>query len=218
MIFYAERNKMAAGLIGKKIGMTQIFTEEGKVVPVTVIEAGPCIVIQKKLSEKDGYSALQLGYDKKEKNIIKPESGHFKASGKGVFRKLKEFRVSQDEIEKYNLGDEVKADLFNVGEKVKVTGFTKGRGFTGVIKRWSFSGGRETHGSKFHRKTGAIGQNVHPGKVWKGKKMPGRYGNERVTVKGLEIVKVNTNDNIILVKGAIPGATGGMVYIRKGDK
>jgi len=209
---------MAAGLIGRKIGMTQIFTEEGKVIPATVIEAGPCIVIQKKSQEKDGYSALQLGFDKKEKNIIKPEAGHFKHANKGVFKKLKEFRVTEDVANKYNLGDEVKVDIFNVGERVKITGFSKGRGYTGVVKRWNFSGGRDTHGSKFHRKTGSIGQNVHPGKVWKGKKMAGRYGNEQVTVKGLEVVKVAANDNLLVIRGAIPGASGGVVYIKKGDK
>lgn len=206
---------MTAGLIGKKVGMTQIFNEEGKAVPVTVVEAGPCFVIQKKNADKDGYTALQLGYEKKEKRIKKAEAGHCKVSGKGVFKKLKEFRVNEEDLSKFNLGDEVKADLFSVGEKVKVTGFTKGRGFTGVVRRWNFSGGRETHGSKFHRKTGAIGQNVHPGKVWRGKHMPGRYGNEQVTVKNLEIIKVNKEKNLILIKGAIPGATGGLVYIKK---
>ena len=206
---------MAAGIIGKKIGMTQVFIEDGKVVPVTVVEAGPCVVIQKKNKEKDGYTALQIGFDKKEKKITKPEAGHTKKAGKGVFRKLKEFRVSAEELEKFNLGDEVKVDLFTVGEKVKVTGFSKGKGFTGVMKRWNFSGGRSTHGSKFHRKTGSIGQCVFPGKVWKGKKMPGRQGNEQVTVKNLEIIKVLPAENTILIKGAVPGANGNLVYVKK---
>jgi large subunit ribosomal protein L3 len=206
---------MAAGLIGRKIGMTQIFREDGKVLPVTVIEAGPCYVIQKKETEKDGYTAIQLGFEKKEKNVKKPEAGHFKNAGQGVFKKLKEFRVATEEAGTYELGSELTVTMFKPGEKIKVTGFTKGRGFTGVVKRWSFSGGRATHGSKFHRKGGSIGQNVSPGKVWKGKKMPGRYGNEQVTVKNLEIVKVVPADNTIVVKGAIPGSTGGIVYIKK---
>lgn len=206
---------MAAGLIGRKIGMTQIFKEDGKVLPVTVIEAGPCYVIQKKETEKDGYTAIQLGFEKKEKNVKKPEAGHFKNAGQGVFKKLKEFRVAAEEAGSYELGSELTVTMFKPGEKIKVTGFTKGRGFAGVVKRWSFSGGRATHGSKFHRKGGSIGQNVSPGKVWKGKKMPGRYGNEQVTVKNLEIVKVVPADNTIVVKGAIPGSTGGIVYIKK---
>lgn len=195
--------------------MTQIFTEEGRVLPVTVIEAGPCVIVQKKVAEKDGYTALQLGFEKKEKNVKKTEAGHFKSAGKGVYKKVKEFRLTEEEIAGFNLGDEIKVDMFNVGEKVKVTGFSKGRGFAGVVKRWNFGGGRATHGSKFHRRTGSIGQCVFPGKVWKGKKMPGRFGNERVTVKGLEVVKVLAEDNIIIVKGAIPGASGGTVYIKK---
>ena len=206
---------MAAGLIGRKVGMTQVFKEDGKVVPVTVIEAGPCYVIQKKDAEKDGYTAVQLGFDKKEKNIKKPEAGHFKNSGKGVFRKLKEFRVTQNELNEFELGSELNVGMFKTGEFVKVTGFTKGRGFTGVMKRWNFHGGGHAHGSKFHRKGGSIGQNVHPGKIWKGKKMAGRYGNEQVTIKNLEIVKVVPSDNTIVVKGAIPGSTGGIVYIKK---
>ncbi len=206
---------MVAGLIGKKIGMTQIFNEEGKVVPVTVIEAGPCYIVQKKESEKDGYNAVQVGFEKKERKIKRPETGHFKAAGRGVFKRLKEFRVSEEELKEYNLGDEISVSIFTPGEKVKVTGRTKGRGFAGVVKRWNFGGGRKTHGSKFHRRTGSIGQCVNPGKVWKNKKMPGHYGNEQVTVKGLEVVKVSPEQNVIMVKGAVPGATGGLVYIKK---
>jgi large subunit ribosomal protein L3 len=206
---------MAAGLIGRKLGMTQIFREDCKILPVTVIEAGPCYVIQKKETEKDGYTAIQVGFEKKEKNVKKPEAGHFKNAAKGVFRKLKEFRVAANEIGSYELGSELTVTMFKPGEKIKVTGFSKGRGFAGVVKRWSFGGGRTTHGSKFHRKGGSIGQNVCPGKVWKGKKMPGRYGNEQITVKNLEIVRVVPADNTIVVKGAIPGSTGGIVYIKK---
>jgi len=206
---------MAAGLIGRKVGMTQIFKEDGKVVPVTVIEAGPCYVIQKKEAQKDGYTAIQVGFGKKAKNVKRPEAGHFKTAGQGVFKKLKEFRVAASEIGSYDLGSELTVTMFEAGQKIKVTGFTKGRGFTGVVKRWSFSGGRTTHGSKFHRKGGSVGQNVMPGKIWKGKKMAGRYGNEQVTVKNLEIVKVVPADNTIVVKGAVPGATGGIVYIKK---
>jgi large subunit ribosomal protein L3 len=206
---------MVAGLIGKKIGMSQMFTETGKVVPVTIIEAGPCVVVQKKTVEKDGYSAIQLGYDKKNKNIKKPEAGHFKAAGKGVYKKLKEFRIQEEEINNYEIGAEINVELFDVGEKIKITGFSKGRGFAGVVKRWNFGGGRATHGSKFHRRTGSIGQCVSPGKIWKGKKMPGHYGNERITIKNLEIIKVSPEDNTIVVKGAVPGAAGGTVYIKK---
>jgi len=206
---------MAAGLIGKKVGMTQLFREDGKLLPVTVIKAGPCYVIQKKESSKDGYNAIQVGFERKEKNVKKPEAGHFKNADIGVFKKLKEFKIEENEIGNYELGSEINVSIFQTGEKVKVTGFTKGRGFAGVVKRWSFGGGRKTHGSKFHRKTGSIGQNVNPGKIWKGKKMPGRYGNERVTVKNLEIVKIIPADNAIVVKGAVPGATGGIVYIKK---
>lgn len=206
---------MTAGLIGKKVGMTQLFSEDGVSIPVTVIEAGPCFIIQKKSADKDGYSAIQLGFEKREKNVRKPEAGHFKAAGKGIFRRLKEFRVDDADLGGFNLGDELKADLFKVGEKVKITGFSKGRGFTGVVKRWGFSGGCDAHGSKFHRKGGAIGQNVHPGKVWRGKRMAGRYGNEQVTVKNLEVVKIYPEKNLLLVKGAIPGAAGGVVYIKR---
>ncbi len=206
---------MAAGLIGKKVGMTQFFKEDGKLLPVTVIQAGPCYVIQKKEIEKDGYNAIQVGFERKEKKTKKSETGHFKAAGAGVFKKLKEFRLNESEIANYELGSEINVSIFQAGEKVKVTGFTKGRGFSGVVKRWSFGGGRKTHGSKFHRRTGSIGQCVSPGKIFKGKKMPGRYGNERVTLKNLEIVKVIPSDNAIVVKGAVPGATGGIVYIKK---
>lgn len=206
---------MSAGLIGKKVGMTQIFNEDGVSIPVTVIEAGPCFIIQKKSAEKDGYCAVQIGFEQKRKNVRKPEAGHFKSAGKGIFRRLKEFRVNEKDLQGLNLGDELKADLFKVGEKVKVTGFTKGRGFTGVVKRWNFSGGSDSHGSKFHRKGGAVGQNVHPGKIWKGKRMAGRYGNEQVTIKNLEVVKIYPEKNLLLLKGAIPGAAGGVVYIKK---
>ncbi|HNT26870.1 MAG TPA: 50S ribosomal protein L3 [bacterium] len=206
---------MSAGLIGKKVGMTQIFNEDGVSIPVTVIEAGPCFIIQKKSTEKDGYCAVQVGFEQKSKNVRKPEAGHFKSAGKGIFRRLKEFRVNEKDLQGLNLGDELKADLFKVGEKVKVTGFTKGRGFTGVVKRWNFSGGSDAHGSKFHRKGGAVGQNVHPGKIWKGKRMAGRLGNEQVTIKNLEVVKIYPEKNLLLLKGAIPGATGGVVYIKK---
>ncbi|HOW51944.1 MAG TPA: 50S ribosomal protein L3 [bacterium] len=206
---------MTAGLIGKKVGMTQIFSEDGVSIPVTVIEAGPCFIIQKKSTDKDGYSAIQLGFEKKEKNVRKPEAGHFKAASKGIFKRLKEFRVNDTDLGALNLGDELKADIFKVGEKVKITGFSKGRGFTGVVKRWGFNGGCDAHGSKFHRKGGSVGQNVHPGKIWKGKRMAGRYGNEQVTVKNLEVVKIYPEKNLILVKGAIPGAAGGVVYIKR---
>ncbi|MFO7736799.1 MAG: 50S ribosomal protein L3 [bacterium] len=206
---------MAPGIIGKKIKMTQIYNDN-ELIPVTVLEVGPCYVIQKKDTEKNGYSALQFGFEKKKtQRTNQPEKGHHKKAGKGVFRKLKEFRVSEKTLDDFNLGDEVKADIFEEGETVKVTGFSKGKGFSGVVKRWGFGGGRETHGSHFHRAPGSIGQCVKPGKIWKKKKMPGRHGNQKITVKNLKIVKVDAQNNIMMVKGAVPGSTGGFIYVKK---
>ena len=205
---------MKKGIIGKKLGMTQIFDETGLVIPVTVIEAGPCPVVQKKTVENDGYSAVQLAFgEKREKLVNKPMKGHFAKAGVTPARHLKEFRL--DDAESMNTGDVVAVDTFAAGEKVDITGTTKGRGFTGVIKRWNNHRLRMTHGTgPVHRQVGSMGACSSPSRVYKNKKMAGQYGNERVTVLNLEVVKVDTEKNLIAVKGAVPGAKGGIVFIR----
>ena len=209
---------MVKGIIGKKIGMTQIFDENGNVIPVTVIEAGPCVVAQKKTVETDGYNAVQLGFvDTPEKRVSKAEAGHFKKNGLTVKRHLKEFRL--DDISGYNVGDTVAADIFAAGEKVDVTGVTKGRGFTGAVKRWGYHILRMTHGTgPVHREVGSMGANSTPSRVFKNKHMPGQYGCERVTIQNLEIVKVDADRNILLVKGCVPGPKGSLVTIREAKK
>ena len=204
-----------SGLLGKKIGMTRIFDDKGNAVPVTVVQAGPCFVTQVKTVENDGYNAVQLGYDqKKEKNTTKPILGHLKKANVPALRVLKEFKMAADVEVK--LGDVVKADIFQAGEMVKVSGWSKGRGFTGVIKRHNFGGGRKTHGqSDRYRAPGSIGQSSYPSKVFKGTRMAGRTGNRYMTVKGLRIVKVDAENNLIFVKGAIPGARNSYVEIYK---
>ncbi len=204
---------MVKGIIGKKIGMTQIFDENGNVIPVTVIEAGPCVVAQKKTVETDGYDAVQLGFmDTAEKRVSKPEAGHFKKNGLTVKRHLKEFRL--DDISGYNVGDTVAADIFAAGEKVDITGVTKGHGYTGVIKRWNQHVLRMTHGTgPIHRQPGSMGV-IDPARIFKNKKMAGQYGNEQVTILNLDVVKVDAEKNLIAVKGAVPGAKGGIVFIR----
>ena len=209
---------MIKGILGKKLGMTQIFTEEGDVVPVTVIQAGPCRVVQVKTKENDGYEAVQLGFDeiKKQKNVTKPLLGHFKKASLPPFRFLREIRV--DGIEDVpKVGEEVRADIFSKGEKVSVTGISKGKGFQGVMKRHGFHGGPGSHGSMFNRAPGSIGQSSFPSRVWKNKGMPGHMGSERVTVKNLEVVDVRKEQNLLIVKGAVPGATGGYLIIRKSE-
>ena len=203
---------MQKAIIGKKIGMTQIFDAEGKVVPVTVIEAGPCSVIQKKTAETDGYEAVQLGFGEvKEKHVNKAIKGHFAKSGVSVKKVLKEFRL--DEIT-LNVGDEVKADIFAEGECVDVTGISKGKGFAGTVKRWGTHRGPMTHGSGYHRGPGSMGACSSPSRVFKGKKLAGHLGCEKVTVQNLDVVKVDIERNLILVKGAIPGPKGGIVTIK----
>ncbi len=208
---------MVDGILGKKLGMTQIFTESGARIPVTVIEAGPCTVVQKKLAEIDGYSAVQLGFgDQKAQRINKPLTGHFSKARQGVFRYLREM---SGDVTEYEVGAQIKCDdLFSAGDVVDVVGTSKGKGFQGVIKRWNFSGGRSSHGSKFHRSAGAIGCSAWPAKVFKGKKMAGQMGNEQVTVQNLEIVDVRADQNVVLIKGAIPGPKNGLVAIRKAVK
>jgi len=205
---------MCKGLMGKKLGMSGLFLPDGRYVPVTVIEAGPCVVTQIKTEETDGYNALQLGFgDKKETRVNKPLKGHFNKSTSGAFSYVKEFEVADPN--EYSLGQQITLELFQVGEHVDVIGATKGRGFSGVMKRHGFHGGRKTHGSHSHRIPGSIGCSAWPAKVIKGKKMPGRYGNERKTVRNLEVVDIRPEDNIILIKGAVPGAKSGLVTINK---
>lgn len=209
---------MKKGIIGKKLGMTQIFTETGAVVPVTVIEAGPCVVAQKKTTENDGYEAVQLGFeDASPKNLNKPEKGHFEKAGVPAKKHLKEFRF--EDAAKYNVGDVIAADTFAQGDKVDVTGITKGHGYTGAVKRWGNHILRMTHGTgPIHRQVGSMGANSTPSRVFKNKKMAGQYGNEKLTVLNLEVVKVDTEKNLIAVKGAVPGARGGIVVLRDSVK
>jgi len=205
---------MFNGMMGKKLGMTGLFTPEGDYVPVTVIEAGPCVVTQIKTVANDGYDALQLGFEeKKEARTNKPMRGHFGRSGGKCFRHIREFAVENPE--EYNLGQEVTLNLFSVGEHVDVVGSTKGRGFAGVIKRHGFHGGRKSHGSKSHRIPGSIGCSAYPARVIKGKKMPGQYGAARKTIRNLEIVDIRPDENLLMVKGAIPGPKSGLVTIQK---
>lgn len=204
------------GILGKKLGMTQIFTEEGIVVPVTVVEAGPNVVTQVKTVEKDGYNAIQVGFeDAKEKSLNKPQKGHLAAAN--VLKKhLKEFRI--DAVEEFTVGQEIKADLFAAGEKIDVTGISKGKGFQGPIKRHGQSRGPESHGSRYHRRPGSMGACSFPGRVFKNKKLAGHMGSVKVTVQNLEVVRVDADKNLILVKGAIPGPKGSMVTIKEAVK
>ena len=209
---------MKKGIIGKKLGMTQIFLEDGSVVPVTVIEAGPCTVAQKKTVENDGYDAVQLAFgDVKEKHMTKAEIGHFKKAGVEVKKHLKEFRL--ENASEMNVGDVVSADTFTAGEKVDITGITKGHGYSGAVKRWGNHILRMTHGTgPIHRQVGSMGANSSPSRVFKNKKMAGQYGNEQVTVLNLEVVKIDAEKGLIAVKGAVPGAKGGIVFIRDSVK
>lgn len=207
---------MPKGILGRKVGMTQVFTDEGLALPVTVIEAGPCIVTQKKTSEKDGYSAIQLGFgEKRERLFTKPIKGHFAKAGVRPLRFLREFRV--DDIDAYQVGQEIKADLFAPGEKVDVVGTSKGRGFAGGIKRHGFHRGPMAHGSKYHRRPGSLGAKG-PARVFKGRKLPGHYGVERITVQNLEVVRVDPERNLLAIKGAVPGPRGGLVIIKNASK
>ncbi|MBP5432372.1 50S ribosomal protein L3 [Ruminococcus sp.] len=204
---------MQKGIIGKKIGMTQIFDEAGKVVPVTVVEAGPCVVVQKKTVENDGYAALQLGYgDVKVQRVNKPMKGHFDKADVACKKELKEFRL--DDCDALNVGDIIKADTFAVGDSIDVVGTSKGKGFAGAIKRHNQHRLKETHGTgPVHRQAGSMGACSSPSRIYKGKGMAGHMGAEQVTVQNLEIVKIDTENNLIAIKGAIPGPKGGIVYI-----
>ena len=217
---------MKKGIIGKKIGMTQIFDEVGNVIPVTVIEAGPCVVAQKKTAEKDGYDAVQLGFmDVKEKHLTKPVKGHFEKAGVAPKKHLKEFRL--DDCSALNTGDIISVETFAAGDKVDVTGITKGHGYTGItkghgytgaIKRWNLHKLRMTHGvGPVHRQSGSMGV-IDPARIFKNKKMAGQWGNEQVTVQNLKVVKIDSEKNLIAIKGAIPGAKNGIVFIRDSVK
>jgi len=205
---------MDKAIIGKKVGMTQIFDDKGKVIPVTVIEAGPCVVVQKKTEDKDGYTAVQLGYqDVKERKLSKPEAGHLKKAGVPMKKHLKEFKLSN--AAGLNVGDELKADVFAEGDKVDITGVSKGKGYSGVIKRWGARRTPTTHGGgPIHRHPGSMGANSDPSRVFKGKIGAGQLGNEQVTVQNLDVVKVDPELNLIAVKGAVPGPKGGIVYLK----
>ena len=206
--------QMQKAIIGKKVGMTQIFDESGKVIPVTVVEAGPCVVTQKKTVETDGYTAVQLGFgDIKEHKLSKPEAGHLKKAGVAAHRYVREFKL--DDTATYEVGQVIKADVFANGDKVDVTGKSKGKGFQGNIKRWNQARGRKTHGSHSYRVAGSMGACTYPGEVFKTKRLPGHMGCERITVQNLEVARVDAERNLLLIKGAIPGAKGSLVMVRE---
>ena len=208
---------MLKAIIGTKVGMTQVFKEDGTLLPVPVVKAGPCVVVQKKTVEGEGYNALQLGFGEiRVKLVNKPKAGHFKKAGVEPMRYLREFRT--DDVAEYEVGQELKVDVFAEGDKVDATGISKGRGFKGVIARHGQHRGPMTHGSRYHRRPGSMGACSYPGKVFKGKKLPGHTGVERVTIQNLEVVMVNAEKDMLLIKGAIPGANGQLVTIKKSVK
>jgi len=208
---------MVTGIIGRKLGMTQIFAADGRVVPVTVLKAGPCVVVQLKTAAKDGYDAAQLGLVEfvKPKRINKPESGRFKKAGIEPTRTLREVRLGEGETK---VGERITVELFKVKQKVDVIGISKGRGFAGVVRRHHFRGGDASHGSMFHRAPGSIGASSYPSRVWKGTRMAGHLGDERCTVRNLEVIEVDADDSLLLVRGAVPGANGRLVMIRQARK
>jgi large subunit ribosomal protein L3 len=204
------------GILGRKVGITRIFEEKGKSLSVTIIEAGPCIITQKKLKDSEGYEAIQLGFGPRKK-VSKPLAGQFARAKAEPVRFLKEFRV--ESADNYEVGKKIEVDIFKPGDYLDIVGISKGRGFAGVMKRWGFSGGPATHGAHhWHRRPGSIGQATYPGRVFKGKKMPGRMGPKRVTIQNLKVVKVEPQENLLLVKGAVPGAKGGLLLLRKAIK
>ena len=204
---------MKKAIIGRKVGMTQLFTADGKMLPITVIEAGPCPVVQKKTVEHDGYEALQVGFAPiREKLVTKPMLGHFKKASVGAHRYVKEIKL--DNAAEYEAGQVITVDMFETGDKVDVSGKSKGKGFQGVIKRWNQSRGRMTHGSRYHRRVGSMSACSYPGEVFKHKNLPGHMGSERITVQNLEVVRVDAERNLLLVKGAIPGAKGSLVVVK----
>jgi large subunit ribosomal protein L3 len=209
---------MIEGILGRKLGMTQVFAADGRWLPVTVVEAGPCTVLQKKTAATDGYNALQLGFGvKKSHRVNQPLMGHFRKAGQGAFAHLRE--LAAENVDAFQVGDQVTcATVFKAGDIVDVTGTSKGKGFQGVIRRWNFAGGPGGHGSNFHRRPGSIGCSAWPSRVRKGMKMGGQLGNRRITTQNLEIVEVRPEQNLVLVKGAIPGPNQGVVVLRKGVK
>ncbi len=208
---------MKKAILGRKLGMTQIFDENGRVVPVTVVEAGPCPVIQKKTVDKEGYNAIQVGFENiREKLVNKPRKGQFAKAGVALKRIIKELRL--ENIDAYEVGSEIKADIFAAGEKVDVSGVSKGKGFAGAIKRWNFSRGPMSHGSKYHRGVGSQGASSDPSRTFKNKKMPGHMGNRNTTVLNLEVVRVMPEKNVILIKGGVPGPNKGYIVIRNAVK
>ena len=209
------------GLIGRKVGMTQVFADDGSHVPVTVVQAGPCTITAVRTKAKDGYDALQLGFEAKKKNVTKPMQGHFKKIGVGAVGVIRELRLDKSAAEKlgsYEVGQTVGVDIFEPGEIVDVVGVTKGRGFQGGVKRHGWLGGEATHGSMFHRAPGSIGASSDPSRVWPGHKLPGRMGNDRRTVLNLRVVRVLPEQNLVLIRGAVPGANGSLVMVRKSVK
>lgn len=204
---------MVKGILGKKIGMTRIFRENGQSVPVSVLEVGPCYVTQIKTRDREGYNAIQIGYQpRKDKQLNRPLLGHFKAAGRGGFAFLKEIKV--DDVNPFELGQEITSEIFNVGDSVNVRGISKGRGFAGVVKRWGFSGGDTSHGCRSHKVPGSIGASATPSRVMRGKKLPGRMGNQRVTVKHVRVVDVIKDKDLLLVKGSVPGSRGGFLEVK----
>jgi len=204
------------GLIGRKVGMTQLFSEDGRQVPVTVIQAGPCTVVEVRTTATHGYDALQLGFEPKKKNVTKPAAGHFKKAGVGPMRILRETRLGK--IEEYQKGQILTVELFSPGELVDVSGVTKGKGFQGGVRRHGWHGGDATHGSMFHRAPGSIGASSDPSRVWPGHRLPGRMGGDRRTVLNLQVVRVMPEQNLLVVRGAVPGAAGSLVMVRKSVK
>jgi large subunit ribosomal protein L3 len=205
---------MVRTLFGKKLGMSRYFVDEGKSIPVTIIRVEPCVVIQKKTSQKDGYEAIQVGFEsQKETRVNKPLRGHFKKSGDRIFKYLREIHV--ESADDFELGQEIRSDIFVIGEEVAVTGRSKGRGFAGVVKRWGFSGGKDTHGCRSHRVPGSIGSSSDPSRVWKGKKLPGRMGDQRTTIRNLKVVDVRPDMDVIALQGAVPGSRNSVVQIRR---
>lgn len=207
---------MSKGILGKKIGMTQIFREDGKVVPVTVVQAGPCYILQKKTEASDGYNAIQVGFEEKRENLAnKPVRGHLKKAGNKILRYIREFRTN--DVDSYEIGQEIKADIFSEGDKVDVVGTSRGKGFSGMHKRHGGRRGPMGHGSKYHHRTGSMGAKG-PARVFKGRNLPGRKGGVRVTVQNLEVVRVDTDKNIILVKGCVPGAKKSLLILKSSVK
>ncbi|HHT01346.1 MAG TPA: 50S ribosomal protein L3 [Firmicutes bacterium] len=209
---------MTKGILGKKLGMTQVFDEEGRAIPVTVIQAGPCVVVQKKTEQSDGYNAIQVGFqsEHKERRLIKPARGHFARAGLKPTRYLRELRL--DNVDNYEVGQEFKVDIFGAGEAVDIVGTSRGKGFAGGVKRWNFGRGTMTHGSKYHRGPGSLGASAYPSRVLKGRKLPGRMGGKRVTVQNLKVVAVDPERNLLLLRGAVPGPKGTLVTIKSSTK